>query len=165
MTSKLLKIYNNSEYLQNILNDNNNGNINDHIINDSILLVYNLLNLNNKISYDELINKLIELINNYLDIKYNKENIIIYLTLYEYFLIIDKEDKFYYYIVSEFIIDNNLYYKELYQFNSINYYLLEILSKTNDIKNETLEYLFNINNNLYNEIINLYSSNIFHKIY
>ena len=164
MSSKLLIIYNNSEYLQNILNDNNNGNINDHIINDSILLVYNLLNLNNKITYDELINKLIELINNYKDIKYNKENIIIYLTLYEYFLIIEKEDKFYYYIINEYII-NNLYYKELYQFNSINYYLLDILSKTNDIKNETLEYLFKINNNLYNEIINLYSSNIFHKIY
>ena len=37
MASKLLKIYNNSEYLQNILNDNKEENINDHIINDSIL--------------------------------------------------------------------------------------------------------------------------------
>ncbi len=151
----LLKIYNASTYLQNILDDSNNV---EYDVTSLIKYTYELLNLN--ITYEQYIKYLLNLINDYKNKnnKYTNENILQYVILADFFQL-NICDEFFGYILNEFICKQK-FYDKLYSYNPINYCILEKLKQNNDISVNTLEYIFKINENICNEIMELNSCNI-----
>ncbi len=157
----LLKIYGASEHLRCILDDSDNNVTTEisKLLQKSYELLNSNANTNTNISYETFIVYLLNLIDNHKNIKYTSENILQYVTLVDYF-ILDIQDDFFNYILDKYIFTYNMFYDKLYQYNIINYYILDKFSKKNNIKNETFEYIFDINKNMCNEITTLYSQNI-----
>ncbi len=148
-----------SEYIKNMLEDEINkdniyGNI-EQILKDA----YDLLQISLTMSYEEYKDCLINISKNYKDINYTEENILTYITLVEYFML-NIQDDFFNYIVDEYIINNNKYYKLLYTRYSINYYLIKKIGEKNEISDRTFKYLLYTNKQLPNEITKLYSQTI-----
>ncbi len=152
-TENLLKIYNSSEHLLDLLKDENSFHI-EYEIDKLCRQAHELLNLN--ISYKFFIEYLLNLIDDYINIDYTEENIRQYVILSDYFQL-KIQDDFFDYIISKYIFKRNVYYNKLYTYNPINYYILDKFSKENCISNLTFKYIFKTNENLCNEIKTLNS--------
>ena len=152
---QLLKIYDNSIYLQNLLD--NSDEVNDEIFEQ----IFNLLNLN--ITNEKCIEYLLNLIDNYKTIKYIEENIYYYIVLSDYFQL-NIQDEFFIFVLNDFILNKKIFYNKLHSYQPFNYYILDKFSKENYITNETFAYIFEINKNISNEIKKLFSSNIEQKL-
>ena len=149
--NNLLKIYDNSTYLQNLLNNS------DEVSNEIFEQIFNLLNLN--ITNEKCIEYLLNLIDNYKTIKYTEENIYYYIVLSDYFQL-NIQDEFFIFVLNNFVLNKNIFYNKLYLYQPFNYYILDKFSKENYITNETFAYIFEINKNICNEIKKLHSTYI-----
>ncbi len=160
--NELSQIYNASTYLQNILDCsiNNNKKISNEEINNLLEETHKLLNSDLKISYEQYIEYLLNLTNNYINIQYTTKNIKQYIVLSDYFQL-NIQDKFFNYILDKYIsIQKNLY-KKIYLYNPFNYYILyEFGNNKYDLTNSAFMYIFETNKNICNEISTLCSENI-----
>ena len=164
-TFNLIKIYKSSEHLQTILSDLD---LENNIINSinaiNELLKQSMLMLNLNIKYNIFINYLVNLLDIPANINFTEENVLIYVTLYDYFMLKTPFDLIDDFVVNDFILNKIMFYDKLYVYEPINKYILNKLSKQNFVKNETFEYIFNINKNLCNDITTLYSTYIKQKL-
>ena len=161
----LIKIYKSSEHLQTILFDLDlENNITNSINAINELLRQSMLMLNLNVEYDEFINYLVNLLDIPANINFTEENVLIYVKLYDYFMLKTPFDLIDDFVVNDFILNKNMFYDKLYVYEPINKYILNKLSKQNFVKNETFEYIFNINKNLCNDITTLYSPCIKQKL-
>jgi len=148
-----LHIYKFSKYLQNTLNFN-------YSENDCIVLLQQThINLNLNITYEQYIEYLLNLTNDYRNIRYTAKNILQYVKLVDYF-ILDIHYRFFDYIVVDHIFRYNMFYDKLYLHNTVNSFILNKFSEDNDIDNNTFKYIFEINENICKEIKTLYSKHI-----
>ncbi len=160
----LLKIYDSSLYLQNILedinknenkdeNENENKDENENEINNLLIKTFELLNLNFNLNleHDKCIIYLLNLIDNYRKISYDNNNILQYVILSDYFML-NNQYIFLDYIINKFIFNAKIFYDKLHLQNSINYCILDRFSKTLNIPNSTFKYIFKVNKNICNEI-------------
>ncbi len=180
----LKQIYESSEYLINLLDININNddddedkdNDDDKIqfeISNALKNVYQNLNLNTKCTYKEYIQYIIDLIYDHTSIKFNKDNILICVIVSDYIHLYNV-DKFFDYVIEKFIFANDntitinfmfvnyddTFYKNLYSYEPLNYYILDKLSKKNDLSDKTLNYILNTNKNMITDITKLYSKRI-----
>jgi len=163
----LLQIHKSSTYMQNILQNilNDSNDTNEEEINNLLIQTYELLNsdknsnLKLNINYDQYIEYLINLTNDYLKIEYTKENILQYIILADYFQL-KIQDDFFVYILNNYVIKINKFYNKLYLYQPFNYYILNEFGKENNINNNTFKYIFKINKNMCNEITTLHSRHI-----
>ncbi len=185
-----IKIYNASTYLKNILDktinvENKNENKNEIKIEieiEKILnLTHKLLNLN--ISYNIFIEYILKLLDDYESIEYNEENILTFVTLVDYFMFEYITDIFFDFVVYKYIFKKRIFYDKLHKYNAINYCILDkfknddnnteninigseintsylFIIHKNNISNEIFKYIFEINENICNEIYELQSRHI-----
>ncbi len=155
----LLKIYNASTYLQNLLEDEKSDNF-VSTINGLLQQSYKLLNLNlnsySYLSYIDYIEYLLNLVNNYKNIKFTENNVKQYIVLSDYFQL-TIQDEFFNTVLNNYILQQNIFYDKLYVYQPFNYYILDKFSKKNNINNKTFMYIFEINENICYEIKKLYS--------
>ena len=152
MELKMKTLYEESEYIKNMLEDEIDKNV-ENILKDA----YELLKIS--ITYEKYIKWLMNISENYKSINYTEQNIVTYIILVDYFML-NKQDDIFNYIIKKYIIDKNVYYDKLYTYNSINYYLLKIIEEQNEINHKTFEYIFQTNKYISNEITKLYSTTI-----
>ncbi len=136
-----------SEYIKNMLEDEKD-------VEEILKTAYNILKFS--MTYGQYIACLMNVIYNYKNINYTKENIVIHITIVEYFML-NIQDDFFNHIIDKYIIDKNQYYDILYTRNSINCYLLKKMEQENNISNNAFEYIFKINKQICNEITKLHS--------
>ncbi len=151
--NNLLKICVASTYLQNMLEDSDK---NESNISNLLIKTHELLKLN--ITYEQSIKYLINLINNYKNITFTNENILSYVILSDYFML-NVQNSFFEYIIKKYILHLNKFYNELYTYNPINYYLIDIIGKYN-VRNEIFKNIFEINKDICNLIISIKSNNV-----
>jgi len=129
-----------SEYIKNLLEDDMNTNVEE-----ILKTAYDLLKLS--ITYKEFKNILLNISKIYKNIEYTEKNIMIYITIVDYFML-NKQDEIFNYIIEKYIIEENKYYEKLNVYNSIDYYLTKKLGTENEINSKTIEYIININSKI-----------------
>ncbi len=150
----LLRIRKASAYLQDILTDTHEINKNINKLLNQIYIVdfkkeFKCGHL--FISYEFFINCILKLLCDYKNIRYSGNSIVLYAKLVDY-LQLNIKHEFFNYIVDLYIFDENVLYDKIYPCNAINLCILDKFSKENDINNETFRYIFDINNDICNEI-------------
>ena len=143
----LLKIYQKSIYLQNLLTDVNQNNFAENLI-ELFKKIFDILNLD--ISYELFIQYLLDLTHNYKNIFFTNQNIYQYIVLANYFQF-DITNDLFNHIVVEYIFKQNIFYNKLFTCNEINQCILNKFEK-NKINDNAIQYVFKINKNICNEI-------------
>ena len=152
--TNIFAIYNSSELLQNLLEDENKNNISENKIIEILQNEVNRLNI--KIPINICIEHLISLINDYKIIQYNYVNINTFIKLSTYFLL-NNTFEFIEYIATDYILRKQMFYQELCNFGTINSMLVHIINNDKSINLDfnTIQYIQTYNIDLFKNITSL----------
>ncbi len=149
----MFAIYNSSELLQNLLEDENKINITENKITEILQNEINRLDI--KICFNTCIKYLISLVTDYKTINYDNTNIFMFVKLSTYFLL-NNTYEFIEYIATEHILKKQMFYQELCNFGTINSMLEHVINNNMiSVNFKIMEYIHTHNFDIFKNIISL----------